>query len=457
MTESNQEIGLEFGRQRWAAGSGDCSGVLVDHGGACGESAVVHRQQASRKLDLRHGVCQLSHPTQLRPSYGCRDPCGCTPRSMTPADGPAAPSNQPGSAEPSWEQPEEVPGWSAYAAAGSEFQSLCTDEGLGRRIGEAFSGRPHRRVAGCGDTEQEQKCSDGVWCGKPERFSSDVDHCGDIEVEDLDGRTAMSLSTDLFGVRSTGTVLCHCDRDCTRCRCIKHSQSKDWTPGAGKRLNQPLGSMLLPVHTTVSGTWSSSRSTPFTQSTALKEPACSGFASSCDSDPGPVPEPLRHTDLDQTGCVRSSPTGQRRRDVTLPTPIQHTLLVPYYFSSAGLSTLSTFDLERTGAGVGEEEPAAVITSRSGRSRSQISSLSESGLSRSSVQTTSLWSAASSQPAESSDSAEAEVRLAHQRADKVMMYQPAESSDSAEARMWLARQRAEKQYSGEVLELEQCQR
>ena len=453
--ESNQEIGLELGRQRWAAGSGDCSGVLVDHGGACGESAVFHRHQASRKLDLRHGVGQLSRPTRLRPSFGCRDPCGCTLRFMTPADGPAAPCNQPGSAEPSWEQPEEVPGWSAYAAAGPEFQSLCTDEGLGRRIGKTLSGRPHRRVAGCGGSEQEQQCSDGVWCGKPERFSSGVDRCEDIEVEDLDGRTAMSLSTDSFGVRSTGTVLCHCDRDCTRCRRTKHSQSKDWTPGAGKNPSQPLGSMSLPVHTIVPGTWSGLYSTPFSQSTALKEPACSGLASSCDSDPGPVPEPLRHTDSGQTGCVRSSPTGQRRRDVTLPTPIQHTLLVYYSFSSAGLSTLSTFDLERTGAGVGEEEPAAVITSRSGRSRPQIRSLFEPGLSRSSVQTTSLWSASSSQPAESIDSVEAEVRLARQRADKMMKCQPAESIDSAEARMWLARQRAEKQYLGEVEDVRQC--
>src|SRR6185436_4172844 len=135
--------------------------------------------------------------------------------------------------------------------------------------------------------------------------------------------------------------------------------------------------------------------------------------SSCGCDPVPSCTSLPCAGLKQTVGVGSHPTGQRRRDLTLPTHTAQTLLVSLPFSYTGLPTLATtLALERTGAGVGEEEPAETITFD--RSLSRSSSMSELGAS---CVWTESRSGASSQPAESDDSAEAEMRLARQRVIK----------------------------------------
>src|SRR6185436_21124990 len=99
--------------------------------------------------------------------------------------------------------------------------------------------------------------------------------------------------------------------------------------------------------------------------------------SSCGCDPVPSCTSLPCAGLKQTVGVGSHPTGQRRRDMTLPTHTAQTLLVSLPFSSTGLSTLTTtLALQRTGAGVGEEEPAETITFDGSLSRP--SSMSELG-------------------------------------------------------------------------------
>src|SRR6185436_17218931 len=431
MAKLNHEIGFECRGQRpWTALYG---------GDDCVRASALARN-APRCLDSPSGVCRW---------HGCH--CDSHSCPAKPEVAPATRRIQPGSAESSWEQLDEVPGWSTPTAADSSFQPQCADDELSWRSGEVFFGQHHHREAGCGGTKQRQQCLDNDQRGKPSWFSCDTARTEVTEVKGLDGRNAVSLDEDSFYNQCTSTEFCHDDESCTQCCHADHLQLKSWTPGADERLSQPLGSMALPVHTTVTGTWLGTRSTPFYQSTVLKEPVYSGLVPSCGNDPASSSASHARAGLEPTVDDGFHLTAQRRRDATLWTSTADTSLVssPLLFGSRGFPPHSTLALERTGAGVGEEEPAEVITFDG----------------HPFIRTASR-SAASEQPVEPSDFTEVGLRLARQRVIKqspegssaaqtssvpaaAAAEQPVESVDSTEARMWFTRQRVSKQWNSGI--------
>ena len=113
MTKLNQEIGLECGQRRRALHGGVRDAGDTDHGDVYDVGASAPTRKAARRLDPPAGVCQW---------YGCHCDSHLCP--ATPEVAPATLKFQPGSTGSSWEQLEEVPGWSASTAADPSFQPL---------------------------------------------------------------------------------------------------------------------------------------------------------------------------------------------------------------------------------------------------------------------------------------------------------------------------------------------
>src|SRR6185436_13657987 len=220
----------------------------------------------------------------------------------------------------------------AAAAAGLALQHKPAGVGLSWESGSGFFARqrPWCRLA-----EQGQRCPYIDGRSKPQWYRSDVDRFRGIEEEGCGSRNAVWPGVGNSHDRCTSTDRRHDDGNCPRCRCVCHSQLNNWTFGADTCLSRSLESKALLVPVTATSTWLSTRLTSSTQSTYMKEPVCSGFASSCGSDPVPFSVPREHVERGPTVGVRSHLTLQRRRDTTLPTHTT-TLLFPLPLSSTGL-------------------------------------------------------------------------------------------------------------------------